>query len=145
MSYATWHIYGYGIRVSDIEVESTEQIQALLHMAPEYEKKVRQWLEKENIEYPTIQDCEESDQDFCLGLATILKEVIEEVEQIPFTACDDYDDGDYLLYEPSYPWYRGQSEQDLTEEKIHGILSKYVSILTDKPITIDYYSVENGG
>lgn len=49
MSYATWHIYGYGICVSDIEVESVEQIQALLNMAPEYEKKVRQWLEEENI------------------------------------------------------------------------------------------------
>lgn len=145
MSYTTWHIYGYGIRVSDIEVESVEQIQALLNMAPEYEKKVRQWIEEENIEHPTVQDYEEADQEFCLGLATILKEVIEEVEQIPFTACDDYNDIDYLLYEPSYPWYRGQSEHDLTEEKIHGILSKYVSILTDKPIDIDYYSVENGG
>lgn len=145
MSYISWHIYGYGICVSDIEVESPDQIQELLRLAPEYEAKIRQWLEIEKIEHPTIQDYEEADQDFLLGLATILKEVIEEAEGIPFTACDDFNNSDYLLYEPSYPWYRNQSEQDLTEEKVQEILSKYVSILTNKPIAIDYYSVENGG
>mgnify|MGYP000065604301 CR=1 FL=1 len=30
MSYNSWHIYGYGLCVSDIEGLSTEKIQALL-------------------------------------------------------------------------------------------------------------------
>ena len=41
MSYNSWHIYGYGLCVSDIEGLSTEKIQALLAKAPEYQKDVQ--------------------------------------------------------------------------------------------------------
>ena len=49
MSYQSWHIYGYGICVSDLEIESPKRVQALLHHAPEYERQVEQWLKEENI------------------------------------------------------------------------------------------------
>ena len=33
----------------------------------------------------------------------------------------------------------------MTEEAVAGLFRKYVSILTDEAIEIDYQSVENGG
>lgn len=41
MSYNSWHIYGYGLCVSDIEDLRTEKIQALLAKAPKYQKMFR--------------------------------------------------------------------------------------------------------
>ena len=87
----------------------------------------------------------EFDQDCCLGLATILSEVIAETEGINLTACDDYDGNAYLLYKPMYPWQMDDIDCGQTEEKIAGIFRRYISILTDTPIEIDYQEVENGG
>lgn len=80
-----------------------------------------------------------------LELAIILQNVIQEAEDIRFTACDDYNSEPYLLYEPSYPWNMPVQERNLTEEKLRQLLSKYVSILTDEVFEVDYCSVENGG
>ena len=85
------------------------------------------------------------DEDFMLGLATILKEVISEAEGVSFTACDDFNGTDYLIYEPTYPWNMGELEYSLSEGRVKETLQKYVSILTDKAIDIDYQSIENGG
>lgn len=78
MSYNSWHIYGYGLCVSDIEGLSTEKIQALLAKAPEYQKDVQGWLEEHDVSEPTVDDYLEFDQDYCLELASILKEVCGE-------------------------------------------------------------------
>ena len=72
MSYNSWHIYGYGLCVSDIEGLSIEKIQALLAKAPKYQKDVQGWLEEHDISEPTVDDYLEFDQDYCLGLASIL-------------------------------------------------------------------------
>ena len=53
--------------------------------------------------------------------------------------------GFYLLYSPSYPWQLKNSERDLTEEQLVQLFGRYVRILTDVPIDVDYQSVENGG
>lgn len=145
MSYQSWHIYGYGICVSDLEIESPERIQALLHHAPEYERQVEQWLKEENITDPTVEDYGEVDNEFLLGFATLLKKVIAEAEHIQFTACDDCEGIYYLVYEPTYPWNRQEMDQKVTQEMLDKIIRKYVSILTDQEILIDYCSVENGG
>ena len=113
--------------------------------APKYQKDVQGWLEEHGISEPTVDDYLEFDQDYCLGLASILKEVIFEAEHIDFVACDGYDAMKYLLFCPSYPWHITEYERHLTEEKIEEILNRYVSVLTDTPPDIGYQSVENGG
>lgn len=145
MSFQTWHDYGYGICVSDIKTKSVERLQQLLHLAPEYEAEINDWLEEWEISEPAYEDYMKFDQDYNLGLATILREVIQEAENVGFLACDDFGGMDYLIYPPSYPWSHPKSESDLTEKRIEEILRKYVGILTDEEITIDYQSVENGG
>lgn len=71
--------------------------------------------------------------------------IIREAENISFCACDDYDNNHYLLYMPTYPWYMRDGEERLTEESIRLIFAKYVNILTDKVLDVEYQSVENGG
>ena len=88
MSYQSWHIYGYGICVSKLQNVTVEKLRVLLSMAPEYRAKVENWLKESEISEPTVEDYYDFDQDYYLGLATILKEVIQEAEHVEFTACD---------------------------------------------------------
>ena len=143
MSYSTWHNYGYGICVDDIKEEDVGKLQELLNHAPEFHATIQRWLTEANITEPTWDDYMEFDQD--LGLATLLQKVIEEAEGIQMTACNNFDSVAYLLYSPSYPWQLKNSERDLTEEQIVQLFGRYVRILTDIPIDVDYQSVENGG
>ena len=145
MSYSTWHNYGYGICVDDINTQNVERLQALLELAPEFKAKIEGWLSELNIKEPSWDDYMEFDQDYCLGLATILKEVIAEAEGIDLTACDNYDSKAYLLYQPMYPWDMSESDRGLTKEKVAELFRRYASILTDAPIEVDDQAVENGG
>lgn len=145
MSYTSWHTYGYGICVSDITDESLERLQKLVSMAPKYEKRIQEWLDSCKISEPAYEDYMEFDQEYLLGLATILKEVILETEDIELEACDSHDGTEYLLYMPDYPWNRGNHRQLMTEDAVVRLFKKYVSILTDEAVEVDYQSVENGG
>lgn len=145
MSYSTWHNYGYGICVDDIKNQDVSRLQALLDLSPEAKAKIEGWLSELEIKEPSWDDYMEFDQDFYLGLATILKMVIEEAEGIDLTACDNFDSVAYLLYQPMYPWNMDDKDRGLTEEKVAEIFRRYISILTDDPIEIDYQEVENGG
>ena len=93
MSYITWHYYGFGICTDAIQTKDVERLQALLAKAPELEKEIQKWLTECGIEDPVWDDYMEYDQDYSLGLATIMKEVILEAEGIEMTACDSYDAG----------------------------------------------------
>lgn len=145
MGYKSWHNYGYGICVSDIQSASLDRLLLFLEKAPRYHQSLINLLAQRGIAAPTYDDYIESDEDYMLGLATIMSEVIVEAEGIQFLACDSQDCDDYLIYAPKYPWDLPQNEQSLTEERIAEILTEYVNILTDEEITIDYQAVENGG
>ena len=133
------------ICVDDIKEEDVGKLQELLNHAPEFHATIQRWLTEANITEPTWDDYMEFDQDYLLGLATLLQKVIEEAEGIQMTACNNFDSVAYLLYSPSYPWQLKNSERDLTEEQIVQLFGRYVRILTDVPIDVDYQSVENGG
>lgn len=140
----SWHIYGYGICVSDIKEQSLERLQKLISMAPKFQKRIQEWFKDCEITDPAYEDYLEFDQIYMLELATILKEVILETEDIELLACDSYDGTDYLLYSPVYPWEQGNHRQLMTEEAVQELFQKYVSILTNEVIETDYQSVENG-
>ena len=144
MGYKSWHNYGYGICVSEIGEVPVERLITLLECAPVFHAEVQNWMQQHDISQPTYEDYMEYDQIFMLGLASLLSDVIKEAEHIQFTACSDYEGNDYLIYMPSYPWELAESERRLTEDKIVEVLSRYISLLTDKVLDIKYQSVENG-
>jgi hypothetical protein len=147
MSYCTWHTYGFGVCVDDIKT-TPERLLNLAALKPEILKKVNDYIaefaDKITEEDPlVIEDFYELYGDYGEnGVAYVLHNVIDE---IPVEYADDYDGIGYILYTPTYPWGRDVKEHDLKEEDVVAIFSKYISILTDDPVTIDYYSVENGG
>lgn len=145
MSYETWHNYGYGICVSDIKEHDVNQLEKLLELAPEFQKMVRDWLSGQAIATPGWDDYMRYDKTYGLGLATFLQQVIQEAEKIEMTACANFDDTPYLLYQPSYPWNISDAERNLTENTLTALFQRFVGILTDEAISVGHQSVANGG
>lgn len=50
MSYKSWHTYGYGICISEMEEIPAKRIQELLVTAPKVADKINQWLSESGIE-----------------------------------------------------------------------------------------------
>ena len=149
MSFVTWHFYGYGIKVDEIGDVPKERIKSLIDLAPVFKTRLKEQLNEMQISDPELMDycdaMQNADLDFAfLGLASILKYVMEEAEGLNFVACDNYDNEHFLIFTPQYPWRMTEREKLVTEESLEDIFSKYVDILTDKEIDIDYQTVENG-
>ena len=145
MSFHTWHNYGYGICVDDIPTPSSEQLFALLRLAPVFEQKVHEYLSECGITDPSAEDYFAYDDDYGYGLATFMREVIEEAEKITLMACDDFEGQIYLLFQPAYPWEMTDRESAMTEKAIEQIFRKDTAIITDRKIGVDYHDPENGG
>lgn len=147
MGYYTYITYGYGVCVDDIKT-TPEKLLKLAAMQPDTLENVRKYL---SDIYPngykdedlSLEDFDELEGDYCeRGVTYILNDVIRE---IPITYANNYDGENYLLYCATYPWCMSEEEKNLTIEDIDNIFKKYIQILTDKPIEINYHEVENGG
>lgn len=146
MSYHTWSTDGYGFCASDIQT-TVPRIQNLLLYAPEFAAKLANDFKKDNISCPTLDDyLDYEDVDCCRGIAYILREVISEAENIDIDAADDFNGNWYVLLLPSYPWAKiSLEEMTLTKDRIKEIFIKYIKVLTDVDVYIDFCCVENGG
>lgn len=153
MSYYTWHTYGFGFCVDDIYEDSSLSIEKIMELTKmkdglfeDVQRRINEFCEDEGITYEevTVDDLDDMFEGDCCdrGLAHILLNVITE---IPIVFADDYNGVQYILYCPSYPWTLEEREKNLTKEDIIEIFKKYISVLTDEEIDIDYQSVENGG
>ena len=99
----------------------------------------------DNIESPTIEDYYEYDENDGCHLAAILRMVILETEGVEFTACNNFSDQDFLIYEPIYPWGLTEIDKTMTKEKLESILCKYLSMITEIVPEFGYQEAENGG
>ena len=125
MSYQTWHTLDQRV-LSDVREFLDETM-------PEGYK-------DEDL---TIDDFDEYEGYYCeRGVANVLSQVINE---FPVTFADGYGGVPYLLFAPCYPWGMTDKEKDLTQDDVDNIFRKYIKILTDDEISIDYQCVENGG
>lgn len=147
MSYHTWTDYGYGIDTDDIIGDVTvERLQKLISMAPEFNKKVEEYFGRYDIENPDLDDYFDCDLVDGYSLSGIIKEVINELEDVRFSSFIDYDGADYLVFEPMYPWsFCTEKEKNLTMTDVDNIINKYVSIISDEKYSIDYQEIHNGG
>lgn len=147
MSYKTWVDYGYGVCVDDIKT-TPERLLKLAAMKPDVNKIVKDYLEEGyedgyKIEDLTMNDFNDLEGDYCEnGAAYVLYNVITD---IPVVYSTDYNGIGYILYTPTYPWRLKKDERNLAEEDVANVFRKYIQVLTDDPVKIDYYEVENGG
>lgn len=137
----TYHIYGFGVELSQLGVISLDRLQQLIGMAPVLELKILKWFKDEKINKPTLKNYYEFDEEN-LGLPTILKEVIFELEGVDLTACEDLNNGVYLLYESKYPWNMTPVDCFMTPERLSSLYRKYLKIISDSDFEIEYHSVE---
>jgi hypothetical protein len=153
MSYQSWHYYGYGICVDDIDT-NVDRVFSLVHLAPNFEKEFYKWVESfrqdgdpESVaELITMDDIYEYEDNYCnCGIGLIMKAVIQECEDVELLACDDYNCCHYLIFSVGYPWNMSEKEKNITEKDLRCMFAKYVNVLMDEPITVNYQSVENGG
>lgn len=155
MSYRTWHEYGYGINPDDIDLKklTTDRLFAFIHQAPKFEADYLNWLQdtygedgvaaSENV---TLEEMLDFENDSCYqGLGAIMQAVMQELEQISVYLCEAFDCRQYLMYTPNYPWWMKEADYAMTEDRLHEIFTKYVAMLQDDPIVIDYIECENGG
>lgn len=152
MSYSTWITYGYGVRIDDIKT-TPKRVLELAKLKPKLYENLREYFKDYNMDDITMEDFDNledhpvfMDSPFTYnidGVAGIIEEVIN--EELPVVFADNYDGEQYILYCPNYPWNMGEFQKNLTEEKVKDIFNKYVKILTDEPVKVDYYDVENGG
>ena len=146
MSSYYFRTYGYGVQISELEKVSMSKVMELIQTAPKFAQTFNKWLSDNDIKEPTLDDLRDFDEDYCLGLATVLSEVITECEKMCIlTACGDLNGETFLMYTQTYPWYMNEKEKNMTPEDIQTLLKKYISKITDEAITIDYYDPENGG
>ena len=149
MSYHTWTTYGYGVCTDNINT-TPERLLKLAAKKPEVLKEVRDYLNDYfdgdyKDEDLTMEDFEELEGDYAeRGVTYVLNQVITD-DELQVVFCDDYNGTPYILYMPTYPWRLKAHEKNLTEENVREIFAKYIRILTDEPVVIDYYEVENGG
>lgn len=152
MSYCTWITYGFGICVDDIYKDKSLTVDKFLNLAamePSVLKIAQDYIDeicqrdeisKEDL---TIDDFDDLEGEYGEhGLALILNNIITD---IPVVWANDYDGAQYLLYTPSYPWTMDENEVNLTKDKVEEVFTKYVKMITDIPVKVTYYDVENGG
>lgn len=155
MSTKAYHTYGYGICVEKIENVEKNNLLSLIRMAPEFYEGYQEWEEEWKLGEGRKPDVDDILEDFVKdyaqfstgNLASILQEVIKELEGIELTACEDWNRGVYLVYEPDYPWNvkNRPKEQNLTEEDLVAIFAKYLAVVTDSELDVDYQAVEYYG
>lgn len=152
MSYKTWHTYGYGICVDDIEEIEPARLQELIDMEPalsfDFYKLFKEWKEDDEDFDPNDIDTyiKAADDLFDYGgISGIICHVMSKVEGINFIYCDDYDATNYVLFCPRYSWNMTEKEKMLTADELNNIFGKYINILTDQTVNVNYYDVENGG
>lgn len=154
MSYHSWHNYGYGICVDSIDTIA-DNVFKLISLAPNFEKKFYEWIEmwredndpeciSEIVTMDMIYEYENPYSCEC-GLAPIISEVIKECDGIELLPCSDFYGSSYLIFSVNYPWSMTEKEKSMTEEDVRILIAKYVNVLTDVAITVDYQSIENGG
>ena len=145
MSYHCWTTDGYGFCVDDIHTTPKR----LMELAAMNEKVLRRVEEYLNEEHPgwTIESLNMEDFNDLEGDCgeTCLAHVLYEIINLSVSVALDFGNRHYILYEPSYPWSIPDGEENLTEEDVLRIFRKYISVVTDENIFIDYQSVENGG
>ena len=147
VSYHYWTTNGFGFCVDDIHT-TPKRLMELAAMNEEVLRRVEEYLNEEHpgwtIESLNMEDFNDLEGNYGeTGLAHVLYKVI--FAELDVTVASDFDNKYYILYEPSYPWNMPKNEENLTSDDVFKVFWKYISVVTDEYIFIDYRSVENGG
>ena len=158
-------IHGYGIctdfamdgKFKKIRTsEDLEPLKKLINMAPKFAADhtvvTLQAMEKDIYEDEMSLAWVASDLMYAIfgddaggcGLSYILSLVIAECEDVHLATTLDCDCSEFLLFAKKFPWQLTEREKTITKDELDAIFSKYVSVLTDEPIEIQYMELNLG-
>lgn len=130
---------GYGICTDKINT-TPKQMRKLLNLAPKTEKSVKSYFKDFDMPYSSAKYMDEfedyEDYNGNRGIAVILKEIFEEVEDITLEISSNY------VYLPiDAPWNFGETEKNLSYDSLTKLFDTYVSILTSEKIEMKFLSI----
>ena len=152
---------GYGIDLTKIDIElvstdnAAKRLLDFIKQAPKFYETFKEWyadrfLDGENFdEVALLNDIDAytnmtkyEDEDLRTGLHVIMREVIQEKEDINLYASYG-DAGSILMLEPKFPWTpRGKKERGLTKEALDDVYRRYVNQLGNVSLDIDNIAIE---
>ena len=149
MSYCTWINYGYGVETPTNPI-TFENLKKFLGNHKVVKEWIQDVIENEVVDEDiTIIDDYEGKDCECCGIASMLKDVIQDEDNIRLVACDDYDGRYFLIFTPRYPWDDMTDEEKIikTQDDIKNLISPYlVELYGEKYMPeFEYKEVENGG
>lgn len=146
--------YGYGLAITynDIIPKSVNHILRLLDMAPAYKEEAIEWVMANIDLYHATEISQLTVKQFlalltkahdsgCGTIAPILADVIAEAEGIHLDALCDKEGAEFLMIQPFFPWEFPEWAKGLTKDRLKSILNKYLAVITDEWIYIDWYQV----
>ena len=134
-----WTIDGYGLAVDPVSYTPNGVI-ALAAMVPDIKAYLDEGIKECQKGKPhavTEEEINEFMDDYetksgIHGLAAVLADVMNELEPVvKVTPCENYDNEQFVLYEPNFPWHMSEKEKTLSCEELDSIFKKYLDILTE--------------
>lgn len=145
--------YGHGIATDEIENTDIDRVKKLLAMAPGIYEELSPIFDEieEDCDGDANEFASQLADEWCskefgdmgsAGYASLLAGVINECEGIRMVSMTDNTAYAYLIMPERAPWQFNHKEKSLTEEGLFTIIRKYVNVLTDDVLTIEYRSIE---
>lgn len=151
MSFRSYHIYGIGINTDNINT-TAEKVRDFIALAPNFKKDFSGELTNSEYnqinDFCVIEDLFDNNCDDYFSLGAVISKVVFELEHISLVSCENFDNINFCVFCPMYPWVGNVTEKSLTEEQLKEIFTKYVAYLTDQPLSeldYGYQEIENGG
>ena len=155
--YKSWHDYGYGVNVGNLETDA-DRLRGLLELAPLAKDEVVdaiENLELTSYESLTIDDFEIIGSELSYTNAElnpvvcIVTQAISEIADVHLSLVTDFDDNHYIIVPFTHPWDLTETMKNWkSDNDIKTLFKKYFDIITDQPFDkfdYDYQAVENGG
>ena len=145
MSTSVWGIVGFGLKV---EKEMFDWKKCAQMIKERYDKCVTNALKDVTNEDEFYDFLDDAD----IYFDGLMREFVEGQKHIDYIGGADSDEGDYILFFPSYPWEYNEEDMKLTEdivkEQIYNCLKPYLkdSISKDEILSqINYVSTYGCG
>ena len=151
MSYQEYTYYGYGFElVNATNLGLVKEIIIGAYNDEEVNKFVQENEEKDVYDF--IRDFESQfscDESVSMTISNWM-DVHEDInpKHIRFTGYADqseFDTYESVMFEQLYPWQMSEEEKNLTQEELHGILSKFANLLGVPENDITYLTMRYGG
>ena len=129
----------YGICADMIRDTKIEGVKELLRLAGAYDECMTECKTDQEIK-EWLSDYETEDA-YIYGIGALIYDAIRRNESCDVNIDDPWGSV-YVGLHPAMPWSYSQETKEMSEESYNAILSKYVKLVTDVEIPIQWWTVD---